>query len=135
MTGRVVLVTGGARGVGRGITERFLEQGADVVICGRNLPERAPAAGGREAVFVAADVRDAEQVDALVTAVEERFGRLDILVNNAGGSPYADTATASPRFHESIIKLNLVAPLIVGQRANRVMQAQEGGGSIINSGS
>jgi len=62
----------------------------------------------------------------------ERFGRLDVLVNNAGGAPYAEAATASPRFSESIIRLNLIAPLNFSQAANRVMQEQASGGSIIN---
>ena len=57
MNGKVVIVTGGARGVGRGITERFLEAGAEVLICGRNEPESLPHAGGRSAHFEAADVR------------------------------------------------------------------------------
>jgi NAD(P)-dependent dehydrogenase (short-subunit alcohol dehydrogenase family) len=127
MTGRVVLVTGGARGVGKGITDRFAEAGADVVICGRNEPEST-----RAAAFIAADVRDAEQVDRMVIELVERFGRLDVVVNNAGGSPPAEAATASPRFSESIIKLNLIAALHVAQRSNAVMQTQDEGGSIVN---
>ena len=62
-SGRVVIVTGGGRGVGRGISLRFLEAGAEVVICGRKQPEELPAAGGREALFVEADVRDLDHVD------------------------------------------------------------------------
>jgi len=131
MTGRVVIVTGGGRGVGRGITARFLEAGAEVVVCGRNPPETPVAASGREACFVAADVRELEPIDRVVTAALERFGRLDVLVNNAGGAPPADAATASPRFSERILALNLTAPLHFAQRANAVMQAQEEGGSII----
>ncbi len=131
-SGKVVVVTGGARGIGRGITERFLEAGADVVICGRNVPDDLPAAGGRTAVFVAADVREPDDVDRVVTETVTRFGRLDVLVNNAGGGPPADSATASPRFSTSIITLNLIAPLVFAQRANAVMQAQEAGGVIIN---
>ena len=87
------------------------------------------------ASFVAADVRDPEQVDALVTAVTDRTGRLDVVINNAGGSPPADAATASPRFSTSIVALNLLGPLHVAQRANAVMQAQDGGGAIVNVGS
>ncbi|MBM4266719.1 MAG: SDR family oxidoreductase [Deltaproteobacteria bacterium] len=130
--GRVAVVTGGGKGVGRGITERFLEAGADVVICGRSEPESMPAAGGRTPTFVAADVRDLEHIDRVVQAATERFGRLDVLVNNAGGAPYADAATVSPRFSEKILALNLNAALHFAQRANAVMQAQADGGSIVN---
>jgi NAD(P)-dependent dehydrogenase (short-subunit alcohol dehydrogenase family) len=130
-TGKVALVTGGSRGVGRGIAERFLAAGADVVICGRSEPEALPRVGNNEACFVAADVRESEQVDRLVAATLERFGRLDVLVANAGGSPPADAATASPRFHEKIVALNLVAPLHCAQRANAAMQQQPEGGVIV----
>jgi NAD(P)-dependent dehydrogenase (short-subunit alcohol dehydrogenase family) len=127
-----VIVTGGCRGVGRGITETFVAAGADVMICCRHEPETLPAAGDREAVFVEADVREPDDVQRVVDAAVERFGRLDVLVNNAGGSPPADTATASPKFTAAIINLNLIAPIVFAQRANAVMQEQESGGVIIN---
>ena len=129
--GTVALVTGGSRGIGRAIVGRFLASGASVVTCGRNQPDDLPDG----AVFVQADVRDAEQVDALVTTAVEKFGRLDVLVNNAGGSPPAPAATASPRFFTSVIALNLLAPLFCAQRANAVMQDQDEGGVIVNVGS
>jgi NAD(P)-dependent dehydrogenase (short-subunit alcohol dehydrogenase family) len=132
LRGRVALVTGGGRGVGRGIAERFLEAGAEVVICGRKAPQAPPQGGGRQAFFVEADVREPAQVERLVGACADRCGRLDVLVNNAGGAPPADAATASPRFSESIVRLNLLAPLYCAQRANAVMQAQDEGGCIIN---
>lgn len=135
LTGRVVIVTGGGKGVGRGITERFLAAGADVVICGRSEPEALPAAGDRTASFAACDVREPDQVEALVAAAVAAHGRLDVLVNNAGGAPYADSATVSPRFNEKIIALNLLAPFTCAQAANRVMQTQDEGGSIVNIGS
>ncbi len=131
-SGKAVIVTGGGKGVGRGITERFLEAGAQVLICGRGEPESLPSVDGNTAEFVSCDVRDFEQVEACVDEAVKRFGRLDTLVNNAGGAPYAEAATASPRFSESIIRLNLIAPLNFAQVANRVMQAQDSGGSIIN---
>ena len=131
-SGKVVIVTGGGKGVGKGITECFLAAGANVVICGRSTPDELPSSNGREAVFTPCDVRDFEQVEACVDFTVERFGRLDVLVNNAGGAPYADAATASPRFSESIIRLNLIAPINFSQVANRVMQEQQSGGSIIN---
>jgi len=130
--GQVVVVTGGGRGVGLGITTRFLEAGAHVVICGRNEPDTLPEANGRKAEFVAADVRDVEQIATVVDFAKDRFGRLDVLVNNAGGAPEADAATASPRFSEAIIRLNLIAPLNFAQQANAVMQEQEAGGVIVN---
>jgi len=124
--GRVVLVTGGTRGIGRGIALAFSTAGDTVVVMGRNAPESDIHP------FVQADVRDPDQVDAAVQAVLEQHGALDVLVNNAGGSPPADTATASPRFTEAIIKLNLVAPLVLAQRANQAMQQQPKGGVILN---
>ena len=130
--GRVALVTGGTRGVGRGIALALLEAGAEVAICGRKPPETPVEASGRPALFLPCDVRAADQAAALVNDVAQRFGRLDLLVNNAGGSPVADAATASPRFSESIIALNLIGPLHLSQAANKIMQAQPEGGSIVN---
>lgn len=132
MSGKVAIVTGGGRGVGRGIAERFLEAGADVVICGRTQPDALPEAGGRRAAFVQADVRDFEQTQRVLASASERFGRLDVLVNNAGGAPPAEAATASPRFSEAILRLNLIAPLNFAQQANAVMQEQADGGVIVN---
>jgi len=136
-TGKVVLVTGGTRGVGRGITQRFLEAGAEVVVCGRNAPDEpiTSPGGDRAARFVAADVRDPEQCESLVDDIAATEGRLDVLVNNAGGSPEADSATASPRFTEAIVRLNLLAPLQLSQAAHRLMVDQPEGGSIVNIGS
>lgn len=132
MTGKTVIVTGGTKGIGRVISTTFLQRGADVVVCGRSDPDWLPRAGEREAVFVAADVRDPEQVETVVRAAVERTGRLDVLVNNAGGAPEADSATVSPRFNASIIALNLTAPFTFAQQANAVMQDQDEGGVIIN---
>jgi NAD(P)-dependent dehydrogenase (short-subunit alcohol dehydrogenase family) len=132
LSGRVVIVTGGCRGVGRGIAQRFLDAGADVVICCRHEPETPPRAGDREAAFIAADVREPEEIDKVVGFATHRFGRIDVLVNNAGGSPPADSATVSPKFSTSIITLNLIAPLVFAQKANAVMQQQPEGGVIVN---
>lgn len=137
--GRVVVVTGGAKGIGRGIAEAFLAAGADTVVCGRSdtpesdLPVAADAAGAtRRAVFCRADVRDADQAGSVISTAVERYGRLDVLINNAGGSPQVDAAEASPRFSASIVALNLLAPLYCAQAANRVMQEQSDVSSIVN---
>ncbi len=135
MSSKAVIVTGGCRGIGRAIAERFLGAGAAVVVCCRHEPDRPPERDRRRAAFIEADVRDPEQVDRVVTGTVERFGHLDVLVNNAGGSPPADAATASPRFHKAVVELNLLAPLNFAQRANAVMQEQPEGGCIVNIGS
>lgn len=130
MAGKVALITGGAKGVGRGITNAFANSGYRVVICGRQTPEEPESTD-----FVTGDIRTPAFVDQLIAHVHSHYGRLDVLVNNAGGSPYALADAASPRFHESIIRLNLLAPLNLAQAANRLMQAQPEGGVIINVGS
>ncbi|HWV61204.1 MAG TPA: SDR family oxidoreductase [Sphingopyxis sp.] len=129
---RVALVTGGSRGIGRAIAERLLKEGMRVVICGRNAPEDLPRRHDAVAEFEACDVRSADEVNAMIDRIAERHGRLDLAVNNAGGSPEADAATASPRFSERVLALNLLGPLHVAQAANRIMQAQAEGGGIVN---
>jgi NAD(P)-dependent dehydrogenase (short-subunit alcohol dehydrogenase family) len=124
---RVVLVTGGTKGVGLGITRVFLAAGATVVTC-----SRTDAEGLERATHRVCDVRDADSVEALVAGIVADHGRLDVVVNNAGGAPYAAAADASPRFHSKIVELNLLAPLLVAQAANAVMQQQESGGVIVN---
>ncbi|WP_037322457.1 SDR family oxidoreductase [Amycolatopsis thermoflava] len=125
LAGSVVLVTGGVRGVGRGISRVFSSYGAHVVTCARREPEEPPGD------FISCDVCDPEQVESMIGRIVADHGRLDVVVNNAGGSPFASAAEASPRFHDKIVQLNLLAPLLVAQQANAVMQRQDGGGSIV----
>ncbi|WP_301348975.1 SDR family oxidoreductase [Mycolicibacterium smegmatis] len=126
LTGKVVLVTGGVRGVGAGISAVFAGQGATVVTCARRPVEGLPYE------FHSCDVRDDESVAALITAIVEKHGRIDVVVNNAGGSPYVPASEASARFSSKIIELNLLGPLSVSQHANAVMQNQDTGGVIVN---
>ena len=122
---RTVLVTGGTRGIGAAIAAAFAQRGDTVVVAARREPEACPH------TFVAADLREPDACEALVEQVVDATGRLDVLVNNAGGTPSVDTATASPRLSEKIVRLNLLAPLWLSQYANAVMQAGEGG-AIVN---
>ena len=133
--GQAVVITGGTRGIGAGIARAFLEAGSQVLVCGRTRPANVPSAGGHHALYCEADVRDPDQAARVIAAAHTEFGRVDVVISNAGGSPEAAAATASPRYHQKIIELNLIAPLHVAQRANEVMQAQAGGGSIIMIGS
>lgn len=90
LEGQVAVITGGTRGIGRGIAEAFLEQGANVVVNGRN-PEKGARAveemnGGDRVLFVSGDVTKQQDVENVVQSAIERYGKVDILVNNAGGS-------------------------------------------------
>ena len=130
-SGRVALITGGTKGVGRGIAQRFADAGATVVVCSRRIPDDVPV--GWTAMPV--DLREPEQATAFVDEVVARFGHLDFLVNNAGGAPPADTATASASFQQKIVAVNLMSAIWVSQAANQHMQKQPDGGAIVNIGS
>jgi NAD(P)-dependent dehydrogenase (short-subunit alcohol dehydrogenase family) len=128
--GKVVVVTGGTRNIGRAISDRFAAAGATVVAVGRKEPGDLGALR-----FVSCDVRDPDAVASMIPAVAAEHGRLDVVVNNAGGSPPVPAADATARFNERIMTLNLLAPMYVAQAANAVMQTQDDGGQIVNIGS
>jgi NAD(P)-dependent dehydrogenase (short-subunit alcohol dehydrogenase family) len=125
MANKVALVTGGTRGIGRAIALKLAESGMRVVVCGREAVNIPPQIG-----FIACDVRDPEAVKAMIAEIIAREGGLDFVVNNAGGSPPANAATASPRFSERVIQLNLLAPLHVSQAAYAQLHARKG--AIVN---
>ncbi|MEZ5696282.1 MAG: SDR family oxidoreductase [Sphingomonadaceae bacterium] len=127
LEGKVAIVTGGTRGLGRAISAALAEQGCRVIACARSEPESLPDGVS----FAALDVRDPDAVDALVEKVAQQHGRLDIVVNNAGGSPASDAATASPRFAEAIAKLNFLGPYFLSRAAHTQLK-DSGSGSIIN---
>jgi NAD(P)-dependent dehydrogenase (short-subunit alcohol dehydrogenase family) len=141
LTDRVVLVTGGSRGLGREMAFAAAQCGADVVIASRDLETcRTTAAEieratGRAAMPYQVHVGRWDQLDGLVDAVYERFRKVDVLVNNAGMSPlYESLSAVSEKLFDAVINLNLKGPFrlaaLVGER-----MAAAGGGSIINVGS
>ncbi|WP_024440855.1 MULTISPECIES: SDR family oxidoreductase [unclassified Mycobacterium] len=135
LTGKVAIVTGGASGIGRGIAERFLAEGARVVIADTDRERGEALAGqlGAEAIFRVADVSDPAQVGALVESAVEMFGGLDIMVNNAGVSGtmhnrFLDDDLAD--FHR-IMAVNVLGVMAGTRDAARHM-SKAGGGSILN---
>jgi NAD(P)-dependent dehydrogenase (short-subunit alcohol dehydrogenase family) len=134
--GQVALVTGGGRGIGRAIALAFAALGADVVIASRNMDNLAATAReiealGRRCLAFPTNVRDTAQVDALVAAVLERFGRIDTLINNAGGQFPARPFDISDNGWRSVVDLNLNGTWNVTQRVARHM-VERGSGSIVS---
>jgi len=138
LTGKVVLVTGGSRGLGKEITMACAEAGADVIIASRNLEnceavaKDVEAKTGRQAMAYGVHVGRWDQLDGLVDAAYERFGRVDVLFNNAGMSPlYDKLSDVTEKMFDSVINLNFKGPFRLAALIGERMVA-DGGGSIIN---
>lgn len=135
LAGKVAIVTGGASGIGHGIVEKFLAEGAKVVIADvqRELGEAVAAAGGSDALFQLCDVGDQEQVGRLVDTTVETFGGLHVMVNNAGRSSPMKKGLFNDDFAEfdSVMRINLLGVMAGTRDAGRHM-AEHGGGSIVN---
>ena len=101
-SGKTVIVTGGGGHIGRAIAEGYLRAGANVVICGRREPVEPVQVDERTALFVQADIRDAQQSQRVVDAAMQSYGSVDVLVNNAGGSPPVDAAPADPALTQKL---------------------------------
>ena len=137
LEGKVALVTGGSRGIGRAIALAFAENGADVVVSSRKLPDLEVVAEeirnkGRKGMAIASHVAKLEESTNLVEQVKGGFGRIDILVNNAGTNPYMGPLIDAEEWAWDVtMNVNLKGPFMLGQLVARVMREQ-GGGNIIN---
>jgi NAD(P)-dependent dehydrogenase (short-subunit alcohol dehydrogenase family) len=138
LTGRVALVTGGSRGLGKAIVLGLAQAGADVVITSRTLDACEAVAAeverttGRQTLAHACDVGNWSDLEGLVEASYARFGKVDVLINNAGGSMrYSSIGTITEALVDKVLALNLKGPLrlctLVGER-----MVAAGGGSIVN---
>jgi NAD(P)-dependent dehydrogenase (short-subunit alcohol dehydrogenase family) len=136
LDGSVAVVTGGGRGIGRGIAERFARAGADLVIAGRD-PQALDASQsaverlGRRCVAVQADVRDAAAGRRIVDRAVSAYGRLDVLVNNAGINHRTPALEVTEAEWDEVLDTNLKAVFFCAQAAARVM-LPAGRGSIVN---
>ncbi|MGD9049716.1 MAG: SDR family NAD(P)-dependent oxidoreductase [Anaerolineae bacterium] len=133
---KVTIVTGATRGIGRAIAVRFAQEGARVAVVGRNEAEGAETvrrieATGSQGLFVAADVSDSAQVQAMVDAVVGRWGRIDILVNNAAICPFMDFLEMPEDLWDQVLDVNLKGYFLCSQAVARAMVEQGVKGRII----
>lgn len=140
LEGKIALVTGASRGLGRSIALGFAEAGADVAIAARTVDDletlaKEIDATGRRALAIETDVTDRDQIERMITRTSEELGRLDVLVNNAGGSNFASPVLGlRPAGWDKIIALNLDSVFHATQLGAQAMLAS-GGGSIIQMAS
>jgi NAD(P)-dependent dehydrogenase (short-subunit alcohol dehydrogenase family) len=139
LTGKVALITGGNKGIGKGIARGLAHEGARLTLTARGAEELQRTAEeltalGTEILAVPADITDEGQVQEVFAQTLTRFGRLDVLVNNAGafdGGPLDELSTEA---WDRVLAINLRAPFLCTREAVRIMKRQ-GGGRIINIGS
>ncbi len=137
LTDKVAIVTGAGKGIGRGIAWAFAEAGADVVAAARtqtDLDETARGCEerGRRALTVQADVTRTEDLERLVAATLEGFGRIDILVNNAGGTGPRAALDTSERFFEAALRMNVTQAFLLSRMVVPQMVKTAGEGAIVN---
>jgi len=137
LEGKIALITGGSRGIGRATALGFARAGADIAIASRKLPELEKTAGeikalGRRALPVSAHIGKIEDVNNLVAKVKGDLGRIDILVNGAGSNPtMASALEMEERAWDSGMDLNVKGLFFLSQAVARIM-IEQGGGCIIN---
>ncbi|MHB1315916.1 MAG: SDR family NAD(P)-dependent oxidoreductase [Christensenellales bacterium] len=136
LKGRVSLVTGGERGIGRAIALGFAQAGSDIAVAGLDLDSVKEARElieneGARFIFCRTDVTKEDQVIAMVQEVMKQFGQIDVLVNNAGIVRSAPAETMPLEFWQQVIDINLTSQFLVSREVGKVMLAQ-GKGSIIN---
>lgn len=143
LRGRVAIVTGSTRGIGRAIALGLARSGCNVVVAGKSTESTEKLPGsvftvtteieslGAEALPVQVDVRDAEQIDSLVTRTLERFGRIDLLVNNAGALYWAGILDTPPKRFDLVMSVNARAAFLCC-RAVLPTMIRQGGGHIVN---
>lgn len=136
LQGKVVIVTGGAQGIGEAIAEKFAGEGAQVVIADINSERGAAIAqkinsNGKSCMFTYCDVSEEQDVDSLVSKTEAAFGRVDIIVNNAAIAIYKKMEQYTPQEWDKVVNVNLRSIYLLASRCIPIM-IKNGGGSIIS---
>lgn len=140
LQGKIALVTGAGRGIGRAVAELLAQQGATVVLSARTIEQLEQTAttiaqAGGQSLIVAGDITDEAFVAQMFATMQQRFGRLDILVNNAGSAPFGPVEELPVQKLRDCLELNVIAVFACMQQAIRLMKASGGAGRIINIGS
>jgi gluconate 5-dehydrogenase len=136
LTGKVAIVTGGGSGIGRQMAEGLAEAGADLVLCARKAERCEQAAAeleqlGARALGLGCDVRDPDQIQAVVSRAVDELGRVDVLVNNAGTVWGATPEDMPLEGWQKVVDVNLTGVFLFAQAAGRLM-IERGGGAIVN---
>ncbi len=134
---KVAVVTGGGRGIGRAIALAYADAGADVVVCARSQDQiddtlREIEARGRQGLAISCDVTKHGQLEALVEATMQKFGRIDVLVNNAGGWPPKDALHTSEKEFETAFRFNVTSAFELTRLVVPKMAESAGGGAVVN---
>ena len=137
LDGKVAIVSGAGKGIGRGIAIAFAEAGADVVCAARTASDVEAVAAevealGRRALAVPTDVMQTEQLDHLVATTVAELGRVDVLVNNAGGTMPRAGMDTDERYFETALRFNVTTAFLLTQRAARAMVDTAGEGAVVN---
>ena len=142
LEGKTAIITGGTRGIGFGIAKKFLENGANVAVCGsrqssvdKALAEFAELGYTDTVMGIVPDLSDPASIETEFAKVVERFGRLDILGNNAGMSSRTPMADYTAEEFRKVMELNVDAVFFCSQAAVKIFRAQGSGGSIVNTSS
>ena len=139
LTGKIVVITGGGTGIGRGLAETYLKEGAQVAICGRRIEPLAKFAEemkpkGHEIYYESVDVTDRAALTAFAARVEEKFGTIDIWINNAGIAINKRFLDFTDEDYMKITDINLKGVFMGTQIAAEIMK-RHGGGVIVNASS